>query len=454
MGAHHSKQSKRRAQHTSSTRHQSPAPLPSQSNYQQQQQHRHVVTRQPLRSQQLQQQRQRASLRQQQEQSSSSHHFVPEQQSQLHLPVSPPHPGYTAEPLLLEDDDDDDDVQRRLSIDFMDSQSSILLKNQFSAVIGGDSMFSSTSSRNASSPSLSSSYDQPLYLPPTMSSITSSSSASSAHTALFSTLSSLSSTASSISSIHIKQAHDATLPILDHHTSTTSHTASSSTLTSPTTATVVDDDENQRVDEAYNTLDRWIMQPDISDRQVVAEAYYPYAVFHYYGLSPTRQPNYPLAYKYFQQAAKENMVLLQTCRDQEQRERILGIISNAQYNLGEMWANGKGVARVDTIKAAQYFRAAADNQHATARYMMGHYCHHGIAMRKNEQPRKNIDQAIEWYTLAAEQGHDKAQTALGTLLLDRQQAQEALKWLHLAADKVRFSLFIIILNDYLHMYTL
>ncbi|KAI7882074.1 HCP-like protein, partial [Lichtheimia hyalospora FSU 10163] len=111
-------------------------------------------------------------------------------------------------------------------------------------------------------------------------------------------------------------------------------------------------------------------------------------------------------------------MLLQTCRDQEQRERILGIISNAQYNLGEMWASGKGVARVDTIKATQYFKAAADNQHVTARYMMGYYYHHGITMSKTEQPRKNIDQAIEWYTLAAEQGHDKAQAALGTFLLN------------------------------------
>ena len=146
-------------------------------------------------------------------------------------------------------------------------------------------------------------------------------------------------------------------------------------------------------------------------------------------------------------------MLLQTCRDQEQRERILGIISNAQYNLGEMWASGKGVARVDTIKATQYFKAAADNQHATARYMMGYYYHHGIAMSKTEQPRKNIDQAIEWYTLAAEQGHDKAQAALGTLLLDRRQPQEALKWLHLAADKVRFLFFIIAFMDYyLHIY--
>ncbi|KAI7880459.1 hypothetical protein K492DRAFT_187889 [Lichtheimia hyalospora FSU 10163] len=58
-----------------------------------------------------------------------------------------------------------------------------------------------------------------------------------------------------------------------------------------------------------------------------------------------------------------------------------------------------------------------------------------ILIAKTEQPRKNIDQAIEWYTLAAEQGHDKAQAALGTLLLDCRQRQEALKWLHLAADK-------------------
>ena len=50
--------------------------------------------------------------------------------------------------------------------------------------------------------------------------------------------------------------------------------------------------------------------------------------------------------------------------------------ADAQFNLGVLYKNGRGVA-VDAVKAALWFRLAADQGHASAQFSLG--CGAGLA---------------------------------------------------------------------------
>jgi uncharacterized protein len=106
-------------------------------------------------------------------------------------------------------------------------------------------------------------------------------------------------------------------------------------------------------------------------------------------------------------------------------------IAEAQFNIGVMYAQGRGVPQ-DSKEAIKCWRLAAKQGHATAQYNLGvlHAVGRGVP--------QDYKEAVKWYRLAAEQGHAVAQFDLGSLYMEgiaHHDSKEAVKWLQLAAEQ-------------------
>ena len=77
----------------------------------------------------------------------------------------------------------------------------------------------------------------------------------------------------------------------------------------------------------------------------------------------------------------------------------------AQYKLAEMYKDGRGVARKDPVKAAEWMLRAAEQGDANAQFALGR-----MYFRAEGVPQSD-EKAIEWYGRAAAQGHKQAQGA-------------------------------------------
>ncbi len=82
--------------------------------------------------------------------------------------------------------------------------------------------------------------------------------------------------------------------------------------------------------------------------------------------------------------------------------------TRAQYNLGVLYRDGVGVP-VDYVKAASWFRRAAEQGFAQAQYNLG------VMYRNGQGLSKDYDEAVVWFRQAAEQGFDMAQSDLGAM---------------------------------------
>jgi TPR repeat protein len=82
---------------------------------------------------------------------------------------------------------------------------------------------------------------------------------------------------------------------------------------------------------------------------------------------------------------------------------------DAAYNLGHLHASGRDDLPRDPVKALNWYRQAADLNHASAQFNLAGLYIQGVDVSKC------VDLAINWYTRAAQQGHAKAQLELGTL---------------------------------------
>jgi V8-like Glu-specific endopeptidase len=78
----------------------------------------------------------------------------------------------------------------------------------------------------------------------------------------------------------------------------------------------------------------------------------------------------------------------------------------AQFNLGQLYANGWGVRR-DYAEAVAWYRKAADQGLATAQYNLG------VAYANGDGVLQDDAEAVRWYRLAADQGYPAAQFNLG-----------------------------------------
>lgn len=104
-------------------------------------------------------------------------------------------------------------------------------------------------------------------------------------------------------------------------------------------------------------------------------------------------------------------------------------VPDAQYRLGQMYAEGKGVAQSD-ITAVQWFRRAADQGLANAQYDIGASYAAGLGVARSDA------EAAKWFRRAAEQGTVFAQLNLGLMYAAGQGVPqnnvEAMTWLQLA----------------------
>ena len=82
----------------------------------------------------------------------------------------------------------------------------------------------------------------------------------------------------------------------------------------------------------------------------------------------------------------------------------------AQWRLGRMYQNGRGVAK-DEKKACEWYQKAAEQGHATAQENLGSMYANGRGVAKDDT------KACEWYQKAAEQGDAYAQWRLGAYVL-------------------------------------
>ena len=80
----------------------------------------------------------------------------------------------------------------------------------------------------------------------------------------------------------------------------------------------------------------------------------------------------------------------------------------AQYNLGMMYAEGKGVAQNDS-SSVKWFTLAAKNGNAIAQVNLGFMYQYGKGIKKDNK------EAVSWYRLAAEQGNIEGQVNLGLM---------------------------------------
>jgi|GEM_PF-6560677 len=103
----------------------------------------------------------------------------------------------------------------------------------------------------------------------------------------------------------------------------------------------------------------------------------------------------------------------------------------AQYNLGVMYMNGRGVEK-DLEEAARWFRKAADQGLAISQYNLGVFCFEGTGVEQSYRD------AISWFRLAAAQGYALAQRNLGVMYENgygfKKSRARARKWYMKAAE--------------------
>ena len=119
--------------------------------------------------------------------------------------------------------------------------------------------------------------------------------------------------------------------------------------------------------------------------------------------------------------------------------------ASAQFNLGLMYVNGRGVLK-DDAEAVRWYRLAADQGDADAQNNLGLMYGKGEGVLKDDAMYVNgrgvlKDEAARWYRLAAEQGHAEAQFNLGVMHDNGEGVlkddAEAVRWYRLARAHVR-----------------
>jgi uncharacterized protein len=113
------------------------------------------------------------------------------------------------------------------------------------------------------------------------------------------------------------------------------------------------------------------------------------------------------------------------------KKRAAGGDAKAEYDLGQLYAVGRGVPQ-DYVQAAIWYRKAAEQGDADAQNNLGAAYHegHGVA--------RDYAQAVVWIRKSAEHGNARGQMSLGGLYLAGdgvpQDYAEAYFWLDIAAS--------------------
>ena len=106
--------------------------------------------------------------------------------------------------------------------------------------------------------------------------------------------------------------------------------------------------------------------------------------------------------------------------------------AEAQTELGERYANGRGVVQ-DYAVAVSWFRKAADQGYAPGQFVLSLMYVRGLGVAQNDV------EAVRWERRAAEQGHAQAQNNLGVSYRDglgvAQDYGESARWFRRAAEQ-------------------
>lgn len=104
----------------------------------------------------------------------------------------------------------------------------------------------------------------------------------------------------------------------------------------------------------------------------------------------------------------------------------------AQYSMGWMYINGRGVEKNET-EAVKWYRKAAEQGLHFGQHALGMMYASGRGVAKNNQ------EAVRWYQKAANQGHDHAMDALGLMYQEgrgvAQSDVQAVHWYRQSVEK-------------------
>ena len=98
----------------------------------------------------------------------------------------------------------------------------------------------------------------------------------------------------------------------------------------------------------------------------------------------------------------------------------------AQYNLGHMYLDGRGIAQNPTA-AFCYYLKAAEQRHERAMNLLGRCCEQGWGTPRNAAA------AADWYRRSAEAGYFRGQYNWASLLREAGRIDEAVVWFERAA---------------------
>ena len=105
--------------------------------------------------------------------------------------------------------------------------------------------------------------------------------------------------------------------------------------------------------------------------------------------------------------------------------------ADAQSNLGEMYAKGRGVPQ-DYKEALRLYRLSAEQGYADAQHNLG------LMYQKGQGVPQDYKTAVKWYRLSAEKGDAKAQNNLGFMYAKGQGVPQdyvsAHMWLNLSGS--------------------
>jgi hypothetical protein len=105
--------------------------------------------------------------------------------------------------------------------------------------------------------------------------------------------------------------------------------------------------------------------------------------------------------------------------------------AESQYNVGNMFTKGNGTG-IDLKQAVSWYEKAASQGHIKAAYKLGLAHYEGAGVRKNGK------QALKWFSIAADDGYAPAQYYLGRLHAEgngvRRNYGTALEWFTRAVD--------------------
>lgn len=108
-------------------------------------------------------------------------------------------------------------------------------------------------------------------------------------------------------------------------------------------------------------------------------------------------------------------------------------MARAMHNLANIYLSGEGAAP-DYEEALKWLRLAAEKGLARSQYTLGKMYSYGLGVASDEA------QALTWYRKAAEHGFDRAQYTLGKMYRDgvgglEASAEEAARWFRRAAEQ-------------------